>query len=271
MSVAATSARMSLHDLARLKQTNEKIAMLTCYDASFARLLDHCGVDVLLIGDSLGMVVQGQTSTLPVTVADIAYHIRAVERGSERAFIIADMPWGSSQISPEATFAHAAEFLAAGAQMVKIEGGASMVATTAFLSERGIPVCAHLGLTPQSIHQLGGYRVQGKDDASAARLKSDANALAAAGASMVLLEAIPSRLAAEVTAELTIPTIGIGAGASTSGQVLVLYDMLNITQGKKPRFVKDFMQGAASITDAVSAYVAAVKQGRFPGPEHGYG
>ncbi len=262
--------RTTLTSLQALRDKGEKIAVLTCYDASFAALLEANGVDVLLVGDSLGMVLQGHESTLPVTLDEMVYHTACVARGAKQAFIVADMPFGTSQVSPEKTFEHAARLMAAGAQIVKLEGGAAMVDTIAFLTERGIPVFAHIGLTPQSVHQLGGYRVQGKNDADAQRLLNDAAAVAQAGAGMLLLEAIPALLAAEITAHVTIPTIGIGAGAECSGQVLVLHDMLDIYPGKKARFVKNFMQGAGSIADAVACYVTEVKSGAFPGTEHSF-
>lgn len=249
---------------------DEKIAMLTCYDASFAALLDAAGVDVLLVGDSLGMVMQGRDSTLAVTLADMIYHTACVARGAAQAFIISDMPFGTSQVSPEKTFEHAAALMAAGAQMVKLEGGEVMLDTVRFLTRRGIPVCAHIGLMPQSVHQLGGYKVQGRESAAAQKLLEDAAALEQAGAGMLVLEMVPATLAASITAALSIPVIGIGAGASCSGQVLVLYDILDIYPGKKARFVKNYMQGAASISDAVSRYVADVKNGHFPMPEHGF-
>ena len=262
--------RTTLGLLKAMRQRGEKIAMLTCYDASFAALLEAAGVDVLLVGDSLGMVVQGRETTLPVTLAEMVYHTECVARGAKQAFIIADMPFGTSQISPQDTFAHAAKLMAAGAQMVKLEGGAVMLESVRFLTSRGIPVCAHIGLTPQSVHQLGGYRVQGREEAAAKILLADALALEQAGAGLIVLEAMPALLAAEVTAQLTIPAIGIGAGANCSGQVLVLYDMLDIYPGKKPRFVKNFMQGADSIAQAVGRYVAEVKDGRFPALENSF-
>jgi 3-methyl-2-oxobutanoate hydroxymethyltransferase len=200
----------------------------------------------------------------------MVYHTRCVVRGAAKAFIIADMPFGTSQISPEKTFEHAVKLMAAGAQMVKIEGGAVMLETVRFLTSRGIPVCTHIGLMPQSVHQLGGYKVQGRESADALQLIEDAAALEQAGAGMLLLEMVPAVLAAEITAQLTIPTIGIGAGASCSGQVLVLYDMLDIYPGKTARFVKNYMQGAASISDAVSCYVTEVKNGSFPAMEHSF-
>lgn len=261
------------HTLSYLKtkhSNDEKIAVLTCYDASFATLLEMQGVDVLLVGDSLGMVLQGHETTLPVSINDMVYHTRCVARGSKQAFIIADMPFGTSQVSPKNTFAFAAQLMAAGAQMVKLEGGVEMAETVHFLTSRGIPVCGHIGLTPQSVHQLGGYKVQGRGDDAAHQLSEDALALQQAGAGMLVLEAIPATLATEVTELLTIPTIGIGAGAGCSGQVLVLHDMLSIYPGKKARFVKDYMQGAGSIAQAVANYVAEVKSGAFPASEHSF-
>ncbi len=262
--------RTTLTKLQTMRANGEKIAVLTCYDASFAALLEVQGVDVLLVGDSLGMVLQGHETTLPVTLDDMVYHTVCVARGAGKAFIVADMPFGTSQISPKKTFAHAARLMVAGAQMVKLEGGASMIETVRFLTERGIPVCGHIGLTPQSVNQLGGYRVQGKNSAAAQKLLEDAVALEQAGAGMIVLEAIPALLAAEITVALSIPTIGIGAGADCSGQVLVLHDILDIYPGKKARFVKNYMQGSTSIADAVARYVREVKAGEFPGAEHGF-
>ena len=262
--------RTTLSKLQSMHDKGEKIAVLTCYDASFATLMESNGVDVLLVGDSLGMVVQGRESTLPVTIEQMAYHTACVVSGAQQAFVVADMPFGTSQFSARETFAHAVQLMQAGAEMVKLEGGAEMAETVAFLTSRGIPVCAHIGLTPQSVNQLGGYKVQGKTDAAAKKLLQDAKALQEAGAGMIVLEAIPATLGAQVTQELRIPTIGIGAGAACSGQVLVVYDMLGIYPGKKARFVKDFMQGAVSIADAVARYVAEVKSGKFPGAEHSF-
>ena len=262
--------RTTLTKLQTMRSKDEKIAVLTCYDASFAAMLEAQGIDILLVGDSLGMVLQGHDTTLPVTLDDMAYHTACVARGAKQVFIMSDMPFGTFQISPQQTFAHAAQLMAAGAQMVKLEGGAAMVETVRFLTERGIPVCGHIGLTPQSVHQLGGYRVQGKDAASAQKILEDAVALEQAGAGMMLLETIPALLAAEITAQLTIPTIGIGAGAECSGQVLVLHDMLDIYPGKKARFVKNYMQGVGSIAEAVASYVREVKAGEFPAAEHSF-
>jgi len=238
--------------------------MLTCYDASFAALCDAAGVEILLVGDSLGMVVQGHDSTLPVTMEQMEYHVGMVARGSETALIVADMPFASYQASKDIAFANAARLMVAGAQVVKLEGGTAMADTVRFLVERGIPVCGHVGLTPQSVHQLGGYRVQ----RDAERLLEDARAIEQAGAAMLVLEAIPATLAKQVTAALAIPTIGIGAGKDCSGQVLVLHDMLDVYPGRKARFVKNFMAGASGVQDAIRRYVEAVKSGAFPAPEH---
>jgi 3-methyl-2-oxobutanoate hydroxymethyltransferase len=264
---AARNKAVTAPSLLAMREAGEKIAMLTCYDASFAALMDRCGIEVLLVGDSLGNVCQGQTSTLPVSLADVAYHTASVARGNRTAFLIADMPFGT-YATPEATFNHAVQLMQAGAQMVKLEGGAWLVDTVRFLTERAVPVCAHLGLTPQSVHQFGGYKVQGKTAEAAGQLKTDALALQAAGASLLVLEAIPSALGKEVTELLAIPTIGIGAGADCSGQVLVMHDMLGVFPGRKARFVKNFMEGQSSIEAAVRAYIAAVKDGSFPASEH---
>lgn len=254
--------------------------MLTCYDATFARLLNEAGVDILLVGDSLGNVIQGQASTLPVTLEHVIYHTPAVARARGRAFLVADTPFGSYEAGQEQAFAAAAALMRAGAQMVKLEGGGCIAETVRFLVDRGVPVCAHLGLTPQRLHAIGGYRVQGRDEASAAQLLADAAALADAGAAMLVLELVPSALARRVSAELPrLMTIGIGAGAGTTGQVLVLHDMLGLTSGKRPRFVRDFTRvpGAAaetpglSVAAALAAYVTAVKDGSYPDESvHGY-
>ncbi len=258
---------VSIPSLAVQAQQGDKITMLTCYDASFAALMDRCGVEMLLVGDSLGMVCQGHNSTLPVTIQDIAYHTASVARGNKSALLVADMPFGS-YATPESAFNNAVQLVQAGAQMVKLEGGAWLAPTIKFLTERAIPVCAHLGLTPQSVHQLGGYKVQGKTSAAADLLKSDALSLQAAGASVLVLEAIPAALGKEVTELLAIPTIGIGAGPDCSGQVLVMHDLLGVFPGRKARFVKNFMDGQTTIDAAVTAYVTAVKDKSFPAPEH---
>jgi 3-methyl-2-oxobutanoate hydroxymethyltransferase len=247
--------RITLNTLHKMAQDGEKIAVLTCYDASFAVVLENAGVEVLMVGDSLGMVLQGHDSTLPVTLAEMVYHTRCVARGSKRAFIVVDMPFGSFQVSPQQTFENAAQLMAAGAHMVKLEGGQPVVDSVNFLTERGIPVCGHLGLTPQSVHQLGGYRVQGREERQAKRLMQDAKTLEQAGAGMLVLEAMPAALAKQVTAKLAIPTIGIGAGVDCSGQVLVLHDLLDITTGKKLKFVKNFLQRRNSVHAAIEAYV----------------
>jgi 3-methyl-2-oxobutanoate hydroxymethyltransferase len=264
---AAPSPR-TVPGLAAMARDGEKIAMLTCYDASFATLLDRANVDVLLVGDSLGMVIAGYASTLPVTIDDMVYHTRCVATGARSALVLGDMPFGSYQASMEQAYANAARLMAAGAKMVKLEGGAWLAPTVEFLVARGIPVCGHLGLQPQSVHRLGGYKAQGKTEASARALREDAQALAAAGCELLVLEMVPAALAGELTAAISIPTIGIGAGPQCSGQVLVLYDMLGIYPGKPARFVRNFMTGAGSVEAAVAAYVAAVKDGSFPAAEH---
>jgi 3-methyl-2-oxobutanoate hydroxymethyltransferase len=251
-----------------MARQGEKIAMLTCYDSSFAALLERAGVDVLLVGDSLGMVIGGHASTLPVALDDMVYHTRCVMAGARSALVIADMSFGSYQASRKQAYANAARLMAAGAQMVKLEGGAWLAPTVEFLVARGIPVCGHLGLQPQSVHRLGGYKAQGKTDASARTLHEDAQALTAAGIDLLVLEMVPAALAADLTREIAAPTIGIGAGPGCSGQVLVLYDMLGIYPGKPARFVRNFMTGSSDVEGAVAAYVKAVKDGSFPGPEH---
>src|SRR5213596_2404006 len=251
--------RNTIPQLQERARAGEKLAMLTCYDASFAAISDEAGVDILLIGDSLGMVVQGRDSTLAVTLEQTEYHVSCVARGSTRALVLGDLPFGAYQESPQQAFHSAARLMSAGAGMVKLEGGAHMVDTTRFLVERGIPVCSHIGLTPQSVHTLGGYKVQGKGDDAAERLIADARALEAAGAAIVLMEAMPAAVARRVTEALAVPTIGIGAGPDVSGQVLVNYDMLDIYPGRKARFVKNFLDGVPSVQAAIEAFVKAVK------------
>ena len=270
MSYLENTKPLKLNDFARMKAAGEKIPVLTCYDASFAGLMDECGVDTLLVGDSLGNVIQGHATTLPVSQRDMVYHTACVARGSSRAFIIGDMPFGTFQVSPQDCFRNAAEIMAAGAQMVKVEGGRAMLETVEFLVTRGVPVCGHIGLTPQSVHQLGGYKVQGKQPADARRLVDEARLLEEAGAGMIVLEAIPSVVAAEITAAASVPIIGIGAGVDCHGQVLVLHDMLDIYPGRKAKFVKNYMRDAGSIQAAVEAYVKEVKAQVFPGPEHSF-
>jgi 3-methyl-2-oxobutanoate hydroxymethyltransferase len=256
--------------LRRMKERGEKIACVTSYDASFTRLLEAAGVDLLLVGDSLGMVIQGRESTLPVTVEDMIYHASCVARSATRALRIVDMPF-MSYSGVDQTLVNAARLMReGGAQMVKLEGGEVVLDSVRALTLRGIPVCAHLGLTPQSVHQLGGFRVQGRNSISAAQLLEDAERLEKAGASLLVLECIPTDLARRITERLEIPTIGIGAGPGCDGQVLVLYDLLGITPGKRPRFVHDFLTDAGDISAALRAYVEAVRTGRFPAPENTY-
>ena len=258
---------ITVNTLQKMKAEGNKIAMLTAYEASFAALMDEAGVDVLLVGDSLGMTVQGRTSTLPVSLRDMCYHTEAVARGTKNAMIVSDLPFGAYQQSKEQAFAAAAELMAAGAHMVKLEGGVWMAETTEFLQLRGIPVCAHIGLTPQSVHAFGGYKVQGKGDKAQALL-NDATAHDEAGAAIVLMECVPAELGKRVTESVHCPTIGIGAGVDCDGQVLVMHDMLGVFPGKTAKFVKNFMQGQNSIQAAVKAYVDAVKDRSFPAAEH---
>lgn len=260
---------VTLSTLKAMRDRAEKIAVLTGYDASFARLMDEAGVDIILVGDSLGMVVQGHASTLPVKLSEMSYHTRCVARGVKRAFIVSDLPFATYQQSPQQAYASAAKLMAAGAHMVKLEGGAVMVDTIAFLTSRGIPVCAHLGLLPQSVNQLGGYKVQGRDDSAARQLLEDAKSVQAAGAGLLVLEAIPAALAGELTKSVTIPTIGIGAGPDCNGQVLVLYDALGLYP-LPPKFSKNFLAESGSIPAAITAYVQAVKSGAFPGAENSF-
>ncbi len=252
------------------KVKGEKLTCLTAYDASFASLLVEAGVDIILVGDSLGMVVQGKETTLPVTVDEMIYHASAVKRGAANAFIVVDLPF-MSYAEPSFALKNAGKVMKrTGANMVKLEGGATMLDTVSLLTSRGIPVCGHLGLLPQSVHKSSGYRVQGKENADAAQIMNDAIALETAGADLLVLECIPAALAEKISSRLKIPTIGIGAGVDCDGQVLVLYDMLNVTKGKRPRFSKDFLSGQSSVADAIRAYVDAVKSRSFPGLEHSF-
>jgi 3-methyl-2-oxobutanoate hydroxymethyltransferase len=255
--------------LLRLKQRGEKITCVTSYDASFTRLLEQAGVEVLLVGDSLGMVIQGHESTLPVRMADMIYHTACVARAGRSALRVVDMPF-MSYSSVDRALGNAARLMRAGAQMMKLEGGREVADIVRALTEHGIPVCAHLGLTPQSVHQLGGYRVQGRDAESAQRLLEDAHLLEQSGASLLVLECIPAGLAGQVSQSLRIPTIGIGAGPDCDGQVLVLYDLLGITPGKRPSFSHNFLEDCDDIPAALSAFVAAVKAGGFPAPRHSF-
>ena len=262
---------ITINTLNKLKQQGEKIAVLTSYDASFAKIAESSGVEVILVGDSLGMVVQGQDSTVPVTMDDMVYHTTCVTRGTGNAFVIADMPF-MSHASDEQALLNAARLMQeGGARMVKIEGGESVVDLVKAMTAQSIPVCGHLGLLPQSVHQLGGYHVQGKDKHDAEKIFYDAEALEQAGAQMLVLECVPAELGREIAKNLKIPVIGIGAGADVDGQVLVLYDMLGMqSDGLQPRFVKDFLKDTGSVSQAIEAYVQAVKSGTYPGPEHSF-
>lgn len=262
---------VTLHRLREMHAAREKIAMLTCYDATFAQVADAAGVDVLLVGDSLGMVLQGQPSTVPVSLDDMAYHTACVARGNRTAWVVGDLPYGSYHQSNEQALASAVRLMQAGAHMVKLEGGGWTAPVVRFLSERGVPVCAHLGLTPQSVHALGGWRIQGRDEAAAQLMRQHARELAEAGAQMLVVELVPATLGRTLADELPIPVIGIGAGVGCGGQVLVLHDMLGLTRGRLPRFVRNFMKGSSSVEAALRAYVAAVKDGSFPDDTlHGY-
>lgn len=270
MSTHADSKPWTVPALAEAKRDGRKLVMLTAYDAGFARVFDANGADLILVGDSLGMVVQGHDSTLPVTTSDIAYHTAAVARGLNRALLISDLPF-QSDATPERALDASIALLQAGAEMVKLEGAGHKRDVIRFLSERDIPVCAHLGLTPQSVLKFGGYKVQGRDEAAAARLRADARAVAEAGAALLVLECVPSALAASITADIAIPTIGIGAGPGCDGQVLVLHDFLGLDTGhRRPKFVKDFLAGGGSIAGAVRAYADAVRDGSFPDASHSY-
>jgi 3-methyl-2-oxobutanoate hydroxymethyltransferase len=270
MSVNSRKA-LTMHRIEEMRRAGEKIAMLTCYDAAFARMLNDAGVDILLVGDSLGMVIQGHLTTLPVSVEDMVYHTRCVADGNASAWIIADMPFGSYQESVEQAIRNATQLMQAGANMIKLEGGGWTTITIQRLVERGIPVCAHLGLTPQSVHALGGYRIQGRDEETAKAIRAHAKELVDVGAGMLILELVPSALARELTASLPIPVIGIGAGVGCSGQVLVLHDMLGITRGKQPRFVRNFSLAGPGVESAVRLFVSEVKSGNFPDDAiHGY-
>jgi len=254
--------------LRRMKAEGEKIASITCYDASYAALVDEADADLVLVGDSLGMVIQGHDTTVPVTLDHIIYHCRAVARGLSRPFLMADMPF-MTYTSREVALENAKRLMQeGGAKMVKLEGGASQVDIVEFLAGHDIAVCAHLGLRPQSVHKTGGFRVQGREEAAADQMRRDAKALQDAGADIVLLECIPAPLGKEITADLHVPVIGIGAGPDTDGQILVLYDVLDITPGRKPRFVQNFMIGHDSPLAGIKAYVAAVKLRAYPTSEH---
>ena len=264
--------KVTIHTLRKMKQAGERITMLTAYDATFARLFDQGGIDVLLVGDSVGMVVQGQKSTLPVTMDQMVYHSAAVARGSQRAHLVGDLPFGSYQGSPDDAVKNAMRLVSEGGmEAVKLEGGAEYAEVIARIVRAGVPVMGHLGLTPQSVHKLGGYVVQGRSEEKAQKLLADARALEAAGCYSLVLEAIPAPLAAEITLAVSIPTIGIGAGASCDGQVLVSYDLLGLNPDFSPKFVKRYADLAGIIGEAVAQYLGEVRTGAFPGPEHSFG
>jgi 3-methyl-2-oxobutanoate hydroxymethyltransferase len=264
----AESPPVTVATLRDMKQEREPIACLTAYDASFAQLIDLAGTDVVLVGDTLGMVIQGQDTTVPVTMNDMIYHSRCVARGLRRAFLMVDMPFMSYTTSAQALDNAVRLMQEGGAMMVKLEVGAGQVEIVEFLTRHDIPVCAHLGLKPQSVHKTGGFRVQGREEAVADQMRRDARALQDAGADVVLLECIPAQLGKEITAELAVPVIGIGAGPDTDGQILVIYDLLDITSGRKPRFVQNFQAGHDSPLAGLKAYVQAVKSRAYPAPEH---
>jgi len=262
-------AKITTATLLKMKQQGEKITMLTAYDASFAKLFAEQGVETLLIGDSLGMVLQGHADTLAVTVEQIAYHVRCVRAGAPQAFVIADMPF-MSYASLEQTLQTVVPMMQAGANMVKMEGGEFLLPTIRALTERGVPVCGHIGLTPQSVHVFGGFKVQGRDAAAADHILAQAVALEQAGCQLLVVECIPTALAERIPKALQIPVIGIGAGAVTDGQVLVMHDLLGISSGYIPKFSKNFLQETGDIKQAIVRYVQDVKQGVFPGPEHSF-
>ena len=258
---------VTVNTLKEMKQAGEKFTCLTSYDATFAQLVSSAGVEAILIGDSLGMVLQGNDSTLPVTVEDMAYHTQCVANGNQGALLMADMPF-MSYATPEQAMENAAILMQSGAHLVKLEGGDWLVETTRLLSERGIPTCLHLGLTPQTVNKMGGYKVQGRQDQQAEKMITDAVALAEAGADIILLECVPNELANKITEAVDVPVIGIGAGNGTDGQVLVIHDMLGATTGHRPKFVKNFLEGNNSIQAAIENYITDVKSGAFPSEEH---
>jgi len=266
----STRPPVTLSTLDNMKENGEKIACLTCYDASFAALVDEADTDVVLVGDSMGMVIQGHDTTVPVTMDHIVYHLRAVARGMNRPFLMADLPF-MSYPSKDLALANSVRLMQeGGAKMVKLESGSGQTEIVEFLANHDIAVCAHLGLKPQSVHKTGGFRVQGRKEDAAQRMIRDAKALEAAGADMVLLECIPPALGKAITSEVRVPVIGIGAGPDVDGQILVLYDVLDITPGRKPRFVRNFMQGAGNNLEGLKAYVRAVKSREYPAPEHNF-
>lgn len=260
-------AATTIATLNKMKANGDKIVSITAYDSSFAKLFDSCGMDFMLVGDSLGNVIQGASSTLPVTVADVAYHTRCVRNGAPNAFVVADMPF-MSYSTPAQAYTEAAELMRAGANMVKLEGGEWLIETIRGLVERGVPVCAHLGLLPQSVNVLGGYKVQGRDQSAAEQTVRHALALQEAGAQLLVLECVPSELADLISTKLHIPVIGIGAGKDCDGQILVMHDMLGMNSDYLPKFVKNFLAESGSLEAAVRLYIDEVKAGTFPGAEH---
>lgn len=261
--------KVTTASLLAMKQNGEKITVITAYDASFAKLFDEQGIDAILIGDSLGMVLQGQDDTLPVSVDDIVYHTKSVRKGTQRAFVIADMPF-MSYASAEQTYHNAGKLMAAGASMVKMEGGSWLADTIRGLNERGVPVCGHLGLTPQSVHVFGGFKVQGRSELQAEKMLEEALQLEQAGMQLLVLECVPTALAQKISRALSIPVIGIGAGADTDGQVLVMHDMLGISANYMPKFSKNYLAQCGDIRSAVSEYIKEVREGRFPDAEHSF-
>lgn len=261
--------KVTISTLAKMKQQGERISVITAYDASFAKLFDEQGIDVMLIGDSLGMVLMGENSTLPVTVEQMAYHTKSVKNGAQRAFVVADMPF-MSYATAEQTYANAAQLMAAGAEMVKMEGGLWLVETIKGLAERGVPVCGHLGLTPQSVHKFGGFKVQGREQSAADEIVAQALALEQAGIQLLVLECIPTELGERISQTLSIPVIGIGAGPHTDGQVLVMHDMFGISANYMPKFSKNYLAETGDIRKAVSLYIEEVKNGRFPSEQHSF-
>ena len=266
--MSTTQQALTINNLNQMKHEDEAIAMLTCYDASFARLMDAAGVDIILVGDSLGMVVQGRGTTVGVTVEDVAYHTRCVTHGLERTLLLSDLPFGS-YYDANTAMESSVQLMAAGAAMVKLEGAGPMIDIVRFLAERGVSVCGHVGLTPQSVNQLGGFRVQGKDEAAARQVLDEAIALQQAGAQLLVVECVPSSLGQALSENLEIPVIGIGAGADCDGQVLVMHDMLGLGDWR-PKFVRNYMDPAVTVLQAFEAYVESVRSRQFPGPEHQY-
>ena len=271
MSVHAGARALSIHDLRAYKERDERFVMLTAYDYLTAQILDEAGVPVLLVGDSLGMVMLGYDSTVPVTVDEMLHHTRDVRRGAQRAVVVGDMPFMSYQGSLDEGLRNAGRFLKeGGATAVKLEGGGPVIDLTARLTGAGVPVMGHVGLTPQSVHQMGGFKVQGRDEAAANRIVDDAVSLAEAGAFSIVIEGVPSALGRRITEAVSVPTIGIGAGPDTDAQVLVIQDLLGLTSGHLPRFVKPYADLRSSITDAVKNFSSEVATGDYPGPEHSY-